>query len=56
MKLSKGAKREGLSLNQHIRRKLENNLTLEAILKEIEELKEEIAEIERGRIINSVRE
>jgi len=40
------AKREGISLNQYIKRILESNITLETILKKIEKLEAEIVRLE----------
>jgi len=53
MRLTLEAKKEGVSLNQYIKRKLEKDLTLEPIEKELKEIREKINELARGKIVIS---
>ncbi len=53
MKLTLGAKKEDLSLNQYIRKILENNLTLESISSELKELREKVNELSSSKVIDS---
>lgn len=45
MKLTLNAKKEGSSLNQYIRKNLETAVTLESVLKRVEELSQEIKQL-----------
>lgn len=47
MQLTRNAKKEGLSLNQYIKKKLESTLNLETILTKLEGLSQKVEKIER---------